>query len=200
MSTNEQRNRVLGAPRRRAQRPHSSACRVRLVMRQGGRARGPAAPRVEQLVEPGAHQEAEVLPAHRSQRVTDEPVAGVTPVGFVNSIRLQIRQICAGTECVHPVGFTNSIALEIGQIHAPDRIYEPYGRYTRIYRPRTNGEAERFIDAARRVGLRAQLSLQRCPCSSARGLLALVQQTPPAQLARGAAADQRVSHLCGQDS
>jgi hypothetical protein len=28
---------------------------------------------------------------------------------------------------VDPVGFTNSIALEIGQIHAPDRIYEPYG-------------------------------------------------------------------------
>jgi hypothetical protein len=51
---------------------------------------------------------------------------GSYPVGFVNSIRLQIRQICAGTECVHPVGFTNSIALEIGQIHAPDRIYEPY--------------------------------------------------------------------------
>src|SRR5918994_6568409 len=47
---------------------------------QGGRARGPAAPRVEPLVEPGAHQEAEVLPAHRSQRITDEPVAGVTPL------------------------------------------------------------------------------------------------------------------------
>jgi hypothetical protein len=29
--------------------------------------------------------------------------------------------------CGTPVGFTNSIALEIGQIHAPDRIYEPYG-------------------------------------------------------------------------
>jgi hypothetical protein len=45
-------------------------------------------------------------------------------------------------------------------------------------------------DAAHRVGLRAQLSLERRPSSSARRLPALVQQTPPAQLATSAAADQ----------
>src|SRR6266542_3956048 len=45
-------------------------------------------------------------------------------------------------------------------------------------------------DAALRVGLRAQLSLQRRPFSSAWRVPTLVQQTPPAQLARGTTTDQ----------
>jgi transposase InsO family protein len=71
-------------------------------------------------------------------------------------------------------------------------------RHTRSYRPRTNGKAERFIQTLLAEWASARsYPFQHRPSSSARRLLALVQQTPPAQPARGAAADQsRLTPQC----
>jgi transposase InsO family protein len=64
-------------------------------------------------------------------------------------------------------------------------------RYTRIYRPRTNGKAERFIqDAAARVGIRAQLPVELAARSRLGWVPALVQPAPTPQLARCPATDQ----------
>jgi hypothetical protein len=50
-------------------------------------------------------------------------------------------------------------------------------------------------DTAHRVGLRPELSLERCPHPKAQRLPSLVQQTPTAQLPRGTAAIRRVTPL-----
>ena len=64
-------------------------------------------------------------------------------------------------------------------------------RYTRIYRPRTNGKAERFIQTLLVEWAYARsYPSSACSRSSARRLSAVVQQAPSAQLARSAAADQ----------
>ncbi len=63
-------------------------------------------------------------------------------------------------------------------------------RYTRIYQARHERQGGALHpDAARRVGVRAQLSIEHGACPRARRLPTLVQQTPSAQLAASAAAD-----------